>query len=270
MKIALEPTVQLSTKQLVYFQVSHYKHFFLFHGQLHCLVEVTLWQNNLHLTNQSIVDFDEIVLRGNDLFCLTNFDIELTGMGSWYFPDGSEVPFYGTGFIQSRGPSYVALTYISLRQMRSSPNGLYRCEIPDEDGQNVTLFAGVYANRQGRCNVKVVPIALQVLMSTGSPTITSFQFNFATCTITCISSGGPATTVTWTNSGGQVVSQLFASFQQQRLTDVTTATYSNLLTINISNIRDYGGHFRCRVENDRGSTSRGITRLSFNSKCYWH
>ena len=104
-------------------------------------VEVILWQSNLRVTNQSIVDSDEIVLGGNDLFCLTNFDMGQARMGSWYFPDGREVPnFPGTGFTQIRGSSYVALTYSSSG---SSPTGLYHCEIPDMNGQNVTLFAGV-------------------------------------------------------------------------------------------------------------------------------
>lgn len=109
-----------------------------------------MWQNNLRVFNQSIVDSDEILLRNNDLFCLTNIDIESAGLGSWYFPDGREVPESGSGFTLYRGPSYVALTSTSPGH---SPTGLYSCIIPDSSGNNVTLFAGVYSNGQGNIDV---------------------------------------------------------------------------------------------------------------------
>ena len=100
-----------------------------------------MWQNNSRVANQSIVDPDEI-MPGNGLLCLTNFDTDSAAIGSWYFPDGREVPNSGSGFIQTRGRTFVALTNFGSI---SSSSGLYRCTIPDSNDQNVTLFAGIYA-----------------------------------------------------------------------------------------------------------------------------
>ena len=88
----------------------------------------------------------------------------------------------------------------------------------------------------------------------GVPNITlPIEYNFTLTTLTCISSGGPATTVTWTRDS-VLVSQSTAT-QQQRLTDTETATYHNLLTINSSNISNYNGTFTCEINNSRGNSN---------------
>ena len=69
-------------------------------------------------------------------------------VGSWYSPDGNEVPMSGSGLHRIRGISSVAVTYSSSASLPSS--GVYRCEIPDSAGQTVTLFAGLYRNGDGK------------------------------------------------------------------------------------------------------------------------
>ena len=49
--------------------------------------------------------------------------------------------------IRNRGRSFVALTYSGSS---SPPSGLYRCVIPDSNGQSVTLYAGIYGNGRGK------------------------------------------------------------------------------------------------------------------------
>ncbi len=123
--------------------------------------EVILWHNESHISNQSIVSLEGIT-NGGDLFCITNTtaccrDIHTGMMGArvfWYFPNGTEVG-KDSGFSRFRGRSFISLT--SSSTFPPPPSGLYRCVIPDSNGQNVTLFAGIYQNGQGTQN-KRVPI----------------------------------------------------------------------------------------------------------------
>ena len=82
----------------------------------------------------------------------------------------------------------------------------------------------------------------------GSLVISSLTYNTTSGFITCISTGGPATTVTWSRSG--------SSYQQSKIVvDPITATYHNLLTFTSSQISEYSGTFNCTVSNSRDSYS---------------
>ena len=74
-------------------------------------------------------------------------------------------------------------------------------------------------------------------------------------TLTCISTGGPATTVTWTRdseavSGGMTV-----------LNDPVTAQYTHTLTL----IGRLGGRYRCTVSNNKPSQSSADLAISGNA-----
>ncbi len=74
--------------------------------------------------------------------------------------------------------------------------------------------------------------------------------------MTCISTGGPVTNLTWNRSGG--------SYSQSKIiVDTVSATYHNLLYISSNTLSDYTGIFSCTVSNSRGSSS-GATD---NIKC---
>ena len=89
-------------------------------------------------------------------------------------------------------------------------------------------------------------------MLPGMPTLPfPLLFNFGRSTLTCISSGGPATTILWSRDN---YNALPSNTQQQQLINTVNATYYNHLTITSSNIRDYTGKFRCRVSNSRGTS----------------
>ena len=119
------------------------------------IIEVLLRHNNSVLSNQSIVDLEEIT-RGSFLFCLTNTTACCTtgdgGLGGWYFPNGGKVLNSGAGFSVERGTSFIALTYSGSA---SPPSGLYRCVVPDSNNQSVTLFAGIYGNNEGKIIIRV-------------------------------------------------------------------------------------------------------------------
>ena len=89
------------------------------------------------------------------------------------------------------------------------------------------------------------------------------NYNFTLRTLTCVSTGGPATTLTWRRDN--VLISESQSTRRQQLTDISTATYHNLLTITSSNIRDYSGSFSCTVSNRRGSDTQSET---LNRKLY--
>ena len=67
------------------------------------------------------------------------------------------------------------------------------------------------------------------------------QFN-----LTCISTGGPATTVTWTRDSGEVVGDT-----ETVLNDPVTAQYTHTLTVT----ERLGGLYTCTVTNNKPSTA---------------
>ena len=96
-------------------------------------------------------------------------------------------------------------------------------------------------------------------MKLGIPEISSLEYNFTSTTLTCISTGGLATNVTWARNDALIISD---SAQQQVVVDGATGTYHNLLTINSTEIRDYSGNFTCTVSNNRGTSNTSSVDLS--------
>ena len=92
----------------------------------------------------------------------------------------------------------------------------------------------------------------------GSPTVTSLTFDDQSRTLTCTSTGGPATTVTWRRDG--VVITLSDTHQQtKRLVDAVNGTYQTVLTIDPSvGWSDIMGTYNCTVKNDRGESSETV------------
>ena len=90
----------------------------------------------------------------------------------------------------------------------------------------------------------------------GSPSITNLTYNKQSRTLTCTSTGGPATTVTWRRDGVVIT----ATYQQtKRVVDPVTGTYQIVLTIDSSlDQSSIVGTYNCTVENDRGSSSETV------------
>ena len=77
----------------------------------------------------------------------------------------------------------------------------------------------------------------------------TLSYNTTTGVVTCISTGGPVTNLTWNRSGG--------SYSQSKIiVDTVSATYHNLLYISSNTLSDYTGIFSCTVSNSRGSSSK--------------
>ena len=83
------------------------------------------------------------------------------------------------------------------------------------------------------------------MFSLGAPNITSFTSNRSTMSLTCISIGGPATSVTWMKNS-QLVPIDGSTYQQtQIIVDSEKAVYMNIL--HSDNPADLVGSFTCTV-----------------------
>ena len=71
-------------------------------------------------------------------------------------------------------------------------------------------------------------------------------------TLTCISTGGPATTVTWTRESGEAVGHT-----ETVLNDPETARYIHTLTVT----ELLGGLYTCTVANNKPSTASATITL---------
>ena len=75
-----------------------------------------------------------------------------------------------------------------------------------------------------------------------------------TFTLTCTSTGGPATTVSWTVNNHTVTEDSAHSITSQILTDAVTATYNHTLAVT----GRLEGQYECRVSNRKSSASSSL------------
>ena len=108
------------------------------------------------------------------------------------------------------------------------------------------------------CVLYLASTSCCISIYTGSPNVTSLTYNNRSRTLTCTSTGGPATTVTWRRNG--VVITLNATHQQTKtLVDPVNGTYQTVLTIDSSvGLSGLVGNYNCTVENIRGTSSRSV------------
>ena len=101
------------------------------------------------------------------------------------------------------------------------------------------MFVRIYTSRQCACFILgAITISGVVTLTAGSDLNgASPQF-----TLTCISTGGPATTVTWTRDSGMLTGSTV-------LNDAETAQYTHTLTVT----GRLGGLYTCTVANDKPS-----------------
>ena len=88
--------------------------------------------------------------------------------------------------------------------------------------------------------------------------MTNVTYDDQSRTLTCTSTGGPATNVTWKRNG--VVITLNATHRQsKRLVDPVQGTYQTVLTIDRSvHWSSLVGTYNCTVENVRGGSSQTV------------
>ena len=97
----------------------------------------------------------------------------ITNIGVWYYPNGTEVPLFDGDFTDESAPSPVfskrfsGQIALARRAGLGNHEGLYKCIIPDENGVNQTLVVGAYTtggyNSNG--NYKLLYIIIVILIS---------------------------------------------------------------------------------------------------------
>ena len=144
-----------------------------------------------------------------------------------------------------KGPTYV-FHFIQVYIDRYALTQYSCIRIPYVWSSSVTLFTQ-YSHTS---------CSFLLYIHAGSPNITSLTYNDQFRTLTCTSTGGPATTVTWRRDG--VVITLNATHQQTKsLVDAVMGTYQTVLTIDL-NQSSIVGTYSCTVENDRGNSSETV------------
>ena len=90
----------------------------------------------------------------------------------------------------------------------------------------------------------------------GASSVTELTIDRESRTLTCTSTGGPATTVTWTKNGAMITPN--ATYQQtQMIVDSVEGIYQNTLIVAHSvTEHDLYALFNCMIENSRGSSNR--------------
>ena len=210
---------------------------------------------------------------GPALFCLTpstdccsatETPNEATVTREWYLPDGTVLPAI-TSFSREQVSSAVSL----YRNGATSPTGVFRCDVPDASGTSQNIFVGIYPSTDGKrymySKFYVQYDYIPHYHITGSPSITSLRFDRNSTTLTCTSTGGPPTTVTWRRNGVLVNDSLYQ--QNQRVVNTETATYENVLFND--NITNFVGTFTCEVSNVR-STAQETLELNGQFGSYWY
>ena len=191
------------------------------------------------------------------LICHTNRPATLNNNahsgGDWFAPDNTRVD--GTavpGFMRARGPMMVRL----LRNTNTDPSseGIYHCEVEDDTFTLQIVHVGLYNSGEGtRIHNHIYSDLCSCLFSAGIVTISGdvtftvdSDFNGATpqFTLTCISTGGPATTVIWARDSDTVTEGT-----ETVLDDPVTAQYTHTLTVT----GRLGGLYTCTVANDKSS-----------------
>ena len=104
------------------------------------------------------------------------------------------------------------------------------------------------------------------ILYAGSPSISGdTSYSSADQTLTCTSTGGPATTVVWRQNCVIIHKNDSNYVQNQTVTNTQTATYENTLVISGA-VND--GVYTCSVSNSRGSASSSVGIESKLNKDY--
>ena len=222
------------------------------------------------LANHSYVDLS---LVGNDdggsdsVVCHTDLGTCCSSSqgfhrGDWWFPNGSMLPF-SEDIYQIRNAQRVDLR----RDSGVVTSGIYRCDIPtisvhDDDISSVRKFyyVGLYPSNEGATKTCIKHFVYTLCgffcVNSGGVSLSgSIILDLDLLTLTCISTGGPATTVTWTRD-----SVPLTEGDETVLDDRVTGQYNHTLEVTTA------GEYMCTVANNKpSSASASITVESIYS-----
>ena len=228
--------------------------------------DVYLSLNGEVIPNHGYVEISDIGSSDiTALLCHTNRPPPPGGVisgGHWFAPDEDRVGVQGStnvpGFERDRVPMLVR-----LRRSSGTPDeGIYRCDVNDAAETPQTVYVGLYNTGGGTIcfvshiyqwhnNNLFISLSInfsgEIAISTLDPT-SDFNGDNPQFTLTCISTGGPATTVTWTRDSTTVTEGT-----ETVLDDPETAQYTHTLTVTTA------GEYTCSVANSAFSVTADIT-----------
>ena len=117
--------------------------------------------NGVTIPNHGFAVLDNIGEGDETLLCLTDLPaccrrpyttdpMGPSALGNWYFPNGTRVVSSGLqwDFHRTRGWMVVL-----LHRRRSGVTGIYRCNVPDQNEEQLNLYVGVYTTNTGGYSV---------------------------------------------------------------------------------------------------------------------
>ena len=103
--------------------------------------------------------------------------------------------------------------------------------------------------------------------TTVGPTISSLTYQEESRTLTCVSTGSPATTVSWMRDGQPLIIDDSTYHLTQTITGRSSSTYSNVLTVSETAPSGVAGTYTCNVTNDLGSDSMQVVAVGKCEEC---
>ena len=94
-----------------------------------------------------------------------------------------------------------------------------------------------------------------IFPTTATPTIMDIVYDEESRSVRCISTGSPATVVSWMKDGVIIDESSTDYTLTQTITDRATSTYNNILTVNVGAPGGVAGTYICTVTNELGSAT---------------
>ena len=178
--------------------------------------------------------------------------------GQWFRSDQTEIEFFTNtgGFKRNRGPMVVRL----YRDNPPQVQGIYYCQIEDHTNMVHIVSVGLYNSVGGMYTPACIYCAFYYhYLDIEAINVSNYvEFNLITeslFTLTCTSTGGPATYVTWTRDNVTITEGAETNF------DTDDRNYGNALTVT----GRLEGLYTCTVANDRPSNASATISVQGNN-----
>ena len=122
---------------------------------------------------------------------------------------------------------------LNKRESTTLPSGVFRCSIPDASGVLQNIYIGVYPEGYGAVEAK------------------DLTFENSKQALSCTSTGGPPTTVSWMKNGEPLTVDGTTYVQTQVIIDTNSSIYITTLFIKVPDQNEVVGNYTCGVNNSR-------------------
>ena len=189
--------------------------------------------------------------REQRLYCVSS----QTALGMITGLDGNTLSSNGD-WIVDNPKNRPGVLQLRTRSLNTTDQGIYTCTVPDSNGNQIIISIGLYLTGFSGEKQYFVTLLHHMIISnlTEGPTISNLTYQEENRTMTCVSTGSPATTVSWIKDGQNLITDDSTDYTlTQTITNRVSSTYSNVLTV--SEGVSVAGTYNCTVTNDLGSDS---------------